>query len=205
MKRAGREYRGEGIYAVVLAAGLGQRFGRPKALAVWNGRTFLDRVLDAANGASLETIVVANSQTLHAAQRVSRHVALNDEVRLGMLGSIQAGIAFAQRANAGGVVVLPVDHPLVQTDDCVVMATALATRGAHALVVATSESHRGHPVGIGRAWFERVLALDAKQGTSLRDLLRAERASVTAAAVSPRAFLGVNTPEDLERLSALSD
>jgi len=185
---------------IVLAAGNGRRIGMPKALLSLDGRTFVERTVHALSGLGLDIVVVVNS-TVSAALPVGlagrRLVNPDPDGENGMFGSVRLGISEALLRGAPGVLLVPVDLPLIARTD-VQAVLARLTAGA-AVAVATHDGRWGHPVGMNRAVMAEVMA--APPGTTLRDVVRRDRARVIEVAASSGAVLGVNTAEDLDRVS----
>ena len=189
------------IYGILLAAGLGRRIGSPKALLTLDGETFHQRAVRSFAEAGLPTIVITNPQiesALASAQKDERRITNPDPDReSGMFASVLLGVAEALDLGATGAVLLPVDHPLVGSDDIRVVRALLETGAS--VVVATHGGRRGHPVGISRTVMGEI-AFDPSLAT-LRDIVRRDAGRVVEAPISEGAVLGVNTKEDLERVS----
>ena len=112
----------------------------------------------------------------------------------GRSGSLKAGIAAAPDADAW--VLLPVDHPLVTTED--VRALVGAWRKERAPVVRPVRDGRGgHPVLLDASIRDEILALGDDE--PLRDVVRrhGEREVVVPGSAATR--VDVNTPEDYRR------
>jgi len=189
------------IHGVLLAAGLGRRVGGPKALLEWRGQTFHHRALRSFQQAAIETVVVVvNGQvdeTLPPPEPGERRVVnVDPDQAAGMFASVRLGVAEALRLGSSGVLLLPVDHPLVTPTDLRLLARRLE-EGA-AIVVATHQGQRGHPIGLSRAVMEEVVA--AADAATLRAIVRRDAARVVEAAVSEGAVQGINTREDLARV-----
>lgn len=189
------------IWGIVLAGGRGRRIGGPKALLSLDGRTFLARAMDALRGAGLEAVVVMNPGVSEAVSdggfQGRRVVNPDPDGENGMFGSVRLGVSEALRLGASGALLLPVDLPLVTSED---VGAVLARLGAGAEVaVATHGGRRGHPLGIGRAVMDEIVA--APSTATLRDIVRRDPARVVEVPVSRGAVMGVNTKEDLERVS----
>ena len=114
-----------------------------------------------------------------------------------MFGSVRLGVAEAIRLGATGVILLPVDHPLVSAGDVRSVAAGLETGAA--VAVATHAGRRGHPIGVNRTVMDEITT-DPGVNT-LRDIVRRDRDRVVEVPTSEGAILGVNTTEDLERVS----
>ncbi|MCY7307212.1 MAG: NTP transferase domain-containing protein, partial [Rhodoferax sp.] len=115
---------------IVLAAGRGERFAASggnthKQAARLAGKPVLQHVLDAVQASGLP-----------------HHVVRADAARPGMGDSIAAGVRATP--DAAGWLILPGDLPLVQGASLRAVADALAQ---HAVVVASYQGMRGHPVG----------------------------------------------------------
>ena len=188
------------IYGILLAAGLGRRISTPKALLTLEGQTFHERGLSAFKATGLEVVVVVNhavEEVLPTAQE-GEHRTLNpnpDET--GMFGSVRLGLNLALLKGGTGAILLPVDHPLVTSADIGALHAALV-EGA-ALVIAEHANKEGHPIGLGHALM--VEATSDPSLSTLRDLTRRHGARAAHVPVSAGAFEGVNTKEDLERVS----
>lgn len=189
------------IYGIVLAAGMGRRIGMPKALLSLDGQTFLERSVGALTGAGLEVVAVLNPGVSDAvpadAFRGRRLINPDPDGENGMFGSVRLGVCEALSLGAEAALLLPVDLPLVSREDVRAVLTGLQT-GAE-VVVATHGGRRGHPIGIGRAIMEEIAA--APHATTLRDVVRRDRSRVVEVPASEGAIIGVNTKEDLERVS----
>ncbi|MBK5255940.1 MAG: NTP transferase domain-containing protein, partial [Vicinamibacteria bacterium] len=136
------------IYGIVLAAGLGRRLGGPKALVSLGGLTFHRRAVGAFRQADHEVVVVINAQVREALPEPDpgerRVINPNPDQAAGMFASVRLGLAAVQGKGAKGVVLLPVDHPLVTGED--IRAVADALRNGAAIAVATHGGRRGHPI-----------------------------------------------------------
>lgn len=189
------------ILGILLAAGRGRRIGAPKALLTLRGETFHERATGAFRGAGREVVVVTNAEVERTLpkRRPGEHRVLNldPDHPGGMFGSIRLGVEAALALGASGAVLLPVDLPLVTALDIRAIAVQLGLGAS--LVVATHEGRRGHPIGVGRDVMDEILK--APPDSTLRDIVRLDPARVVEVPVSEGSILGVNTQEDLERVS----
>ena len=192
------------IYGIVLAAGMGRRLGIPKGLATLEGRSFLDRAIRCFRDVPCEVLVVVNSEIAARlpapVKGEERIMNLDPDHESGMFGSVRLGVARARALGANGVVLLPVDHPLVLSAD--VRAVADEVRQGAAVAVATYRSGRGHPVGLSSGVMEEVLA--APRAGTLKDIVRSDPGRVIDVPGSRGVIEGVNTREDLARVSKLT-
>jgi nicotine blue oxidoreductase len=158
---------GQGVAALILAAGAGTRMGGPKALLEFRGRLLIERAIDAARAGGCAQVVAVLGA---AAQEVQRRadlrgarIVVNQGWSEGVGSSLRAGLAelardarFGQfaafsetyRASVDAALVLLVDQPLVGAD--AVRAVLGAWRDGARLAAASYGGRRGHPVLLGR-------------------------------------------------------
>ena len=105
------------LAAAILAAGESRRMGRPKALVSFEGRTFAEHLL-AATGHSriglVRVVLGSNAETIGGELKLSPDtIVVNENWRQGQLSSIQSAIRSLPPGATAGVVLCPVDHPLI--------------------------------------------------------------------------------------------
>lgn len=153
--------------AVVLAAGLGSRFGGGKLLTAYGSGVLLDGALAAAFDAPVRAVTVvtgADGPAVAAAALAHdpsvRIVQATDYAR-GMSASLRAGIASLPE-DVDACFVFLGDMPRVPPAILKPLADAVAA-GAPA-AAPTFQGRRGNPVVISRALFPDVLALTGDEG-----------------------------------------
>ncbi|CAA9454498.1 MAG: Molybdenum cofactor cytidylyltransferase [uncultured Rubrobacteraceae bacterium] len=159
-----------GIWAIVLAAGGGSRFGGGKLLARLRGRPLIESVLDNLLDAPVEEIIVvvgADAERLHeVCARYGVRIVANEEWERGQSTSVLAGL----RACGGeAAVVLLGDQPFVGPEAVERLVAAFA-EGAR-VAVATYAGKRRNPVLFSReVWplLEAELAGDEGARSVLR-------------------------------------
>ena len=189
------------VAGLVLAAGAGTRFGRPKALLGLDGRRFVDLAVGHLRdgGADPIFVVVGAIDVGH----VDALVVVNDRWPDGIGSSLGVGLAaIAEHGRrttpVDGVVVTLVDQPRIGAEAVRQMIMAGGS-GAHA-AIATYDGERLHPVFLHAESWDGVTAL-AVDDRGARPYLDANADRVVAV---PCDSLGdaadVDTPEDLARL-----
>ncbi|MDT5034415.1 MAG: hypothetical protein QOC94_4586 [Actinoplanes sp.] len=161
------------IAGLVLAAGAGRRFGRPKALVEWRGELLVRhaaRTLTEAGCARTVVVIGAGADQIRAAAPELDFVG-NPQWSTGMASSLRAGLAALRPSPAGAAVVLLVDMPGV-TPAAVRRITADATPAA--LATGGYHARRGHPVLLGREHWAGVTE-SAAGDHGARDYLRAHQ------------------------------
>ena len=174
------------LTGVLLVGGASRRFGSPKALAVLDGETLAERAWRTLGALAAERIAVGK-----AADAIDLPFPVHDdgtEVRAPLAGLI-AGV---RAATNDLVVVLPVDTPLVTTDQLRSLADGCAGDAATPQSGPLPCALRRHALGT----LERRLAAGALK---LRDVFAELDTQVVE--LDTDALANVNTPADLERLA----
>ena len=179
------------IAAVILAAGRGRRFGRPKADVRIGARTMVEVVADAAIGAGLRPVIVVAPPTLRLPDSVERVV--NDAPEAGLSRSLRLGVEAVPR-DAEAVVILLADQPSIDVDH---LRALDGWRGGTPIVATRSDGVVGPPVLVEREAFDVVDEVAGDQG--LRKLLRERPQLVTP--VDHAAIPDIDTPAELDRIT----
>jgi nicotine blue oxidoreductase len=170
------------VAGLLLAAGVGRRYGMPKALADRDGRLLVERAIDTLRGGGCDPVIVvlgaAADEVRARADLGAAVVLVNPDFATGMGSSLRAGLAGASATGADAVAVLLVDTPGI-TSAAVRRMAAHGTQNA--LATATYHGEPGHPVVIGRAHWTGVAEL-AADDVGARPYLRAHRDQVTRVA-----------------------
>jgi molybdenum cofactor cytidylyltransferase len=189
------------IAGVVLAAGSGSRFGGAKQLAELDSRPLLEHALRAVEAVpAIERIVVvlgARAEEIRAGVDFgATEVVVCEDWERGQSASLRRGIA-AVAGDAQAAVITLGDMPRVTAQVIARFADLAAEHGALARARAVYGGRPGHPVVLGRAYFDAVAEIEGDIGA--RDLLRRigvrriECAHLCSA-------IDVDTPADLEGL-----
>ena len=192
---------GAAFEAVVLAAGLGSRFGGRKLLAAWDEGVLLEGALAAAFAAPVRSVTVvigAEGKAIAAAARAfdPRTLVIHaQDYAEGMAASLRTGVA-SLPADADGAFIFLGDMPRVPTAVLQQMADAVIA-GADA-AAPVFERRRGNPVLIARSLFPQLLALTGDAGARgvLQDL--GERLALVESPDDGVLF-DVDVPADLTR------
>lgn len=180
---------------IILAAGSSTRMGRPKALLPLGDSTFLARLIETFAACCSPVIVVlgGDADKIQSALTPSVVVAFNPDHPLGMLSSLQTGLANVA-ANAPGVVFTLVDHPRLKVTTLESVLEQFAQSGAE-VVIPRYEGQRGHPVAISRRVAQELL-VTPKLG-SPKDVIRGHRAATVFVDLNDPAIVeDIDTPEE---------
>jgi molybdenum cofactor cytidylyltransferase len=187
------------IGGIVLAAGEGRRFGRPKQLVTFRGRPLLEHALAAMAASAVdERLVVLGANATAVLREVDLHGAravLCNNWELGQAESLRTGLD-ALSAEVEAATIALGDQPLLSPR---AIDRVLGERdGVAAALRASYAGVPGHPVVLERALFERARHL--RGDTGARELL-----DEVGAKEVPCDGLGrpddVDTPEQLEAIS----
>lgn len=189
------------IAAVVLAAGSGSRFGSSaKQLAELDGIPLLEHALRAVEAVpAIERIVVvlgARADEVRAGVDFGQaEPVVCEDWADGQAASLRCGIAAV--ADAEAAVLTLGDMPRITPQVIARFADLAAEHGEDARARAVYDGQPGHPVVLGRAYFEQISALRGDVGA--RDVLKAIGAYPIECShlCSPA---DVDTPQALEEL-----
>jgi len=190
------------IVALILAAGSGRRFSARgnKLLEPFRGRPLLRHAVNAALASRVaETIVVTGfdaERVEHGLVGLPVRIARNCEYEQGMAASLRVGLRNAQ--NAGGVVVLLGDMPLIRSE-LIDRLIAVFEAGGASAVAPTHGGRRGNPVLLGRTLFPFVARLSGDAGA--RDLLRSRDDVREVETQDAGVILDVDAASDLSALN----
>jgi CTP:molybdopterin cytidylyltransferase MocA len=161
------------VAGLVLAAGAGTRFGKPKVLAA-EGR-WLTTAVAALVGGGCDDVAVVLGAAIVNVPAPARPVIAHDWAD-GLAASLRAGIAAITPGPAQYAVLLPVDIPDVGAS-AVERVLAGARSSAHGIARAVYAGNPGHPVVIGREHWGALVA-EARGDEGGRPFLRKHAGAV---------------------------
>jgi molybdenum cofactor cytidylyltransferase len=189
------------IAAVVLAAGLSRRMGRPKMVLPWGETTVIGQVVTVLATAGVADILVvvggARQRVESALSGLPARLVYNPRYSEDQMAfSLQAGLS-SLAGNVDAALVALGDQPQIQTH--VVQAIVDAYRETRAsLVIPSYRMRRGHPWMIARPLWEQVLALRPPE--TLREVLNAHADQIHYLTVDNDSVLrDLDTPSDYDR------
>jgi CTP:molybdopterin cytidylyltransferase MocA len=197
------------VAGVLLAAGEGSRFGRPKALVELNGQTLAERGvrLLRTGGADPILVVIGAAEVRLPATRT----VYNPDWRTGMGSSLRAalraldsppepGQAADLPASVAAVVVALADQPLVGAE--AVARLIAAYRHGASVAVAAYDGQPRNPVLLAREHWPEVIA-SATGDAGARSFLRSHADLVTLVECGDTGRPDdIDTPADLARIAA---
>lgn len=169
------------LAAIILSAGESRRMGRPKALlsCEGTGTTFLGHLLrvTAHPAIGIRRVVLGSAadEIQRAAALAPEVVVVNQDWQRGQLSSLQAGMRSLPKDATDGILVCPVDHPLISPLLVDQLIKAFRAKGK-LIVMPTWEGHRGHPVIFAASLYQELLNAQASVGA--REVVWAHQADV---------------------------
>lgn len=165
------------VYAVLLAAGRGSRFGADKLHALYHGRPLLAYSLSVVRAAWDSGVIGGARAVIHSRDERARGMAreaavqavLNDAPETGLSGSLRLGLEDLEReGKAAAALIFLSDQPQVRLDvvEALVAAWHTDCRPIIRPRYATRPEVPGHPVLLSRAVWSRVRQLEGDVGFS---------------------------------------
>jgi molybdenum cofactor cytidylyltransferase len=186
------------ISAVILAAGMSRRMGRPKMLLPWEATTVLGRILQVIKAAELESVMVVTGASRGEVEAICTHAGvqhvLNPDYSSGeMLSSLQVGLRALPAEPRAALVVLG-DQPAIELQVVSRLINAYAETG-DSLIVPSYRHRRGHPWLVGRELWPRLCEMQPPE--TPRDFLHRRSGIIHHVEVDTASiFQDIDTPDD---------
>lgn len=152
---------------IILAAGSSSRYGQPKQLLEWKGKSFIRHVTETALRSALEPVVVVtgfrHAEIESQLQDLPVSIVYNADYEQGQSTSIKAGIS-ALPANVGAAIFLLADQPQIPVEVIRALVEAHASDLQAILAPLVLEEKRANPVLFDRVTFPSLLTLQGDVG-----------------------------------------
>jgi molybdenum cofactor cytidylyltransferase len=189
------------LAAAILAAGESRRMGRPKALVPFEGLTFVEHLLQATKHPRVGIVRVvlgANAESIQAELKLDQEtVVVNQDWQQGQLSSIQSAIRSLPADETAGLLLCPVDHPLISSQ-LVSRLIAEFDSDRKLIVVPTHQGRRGHPVIFHASLYAELL--DASPNIGARQVVWAHPDAIAEIETDEAGvILNLNDPETMRK------
>jgi len=193
------------IAAIVLAAGLSRRMGRPKLLLDVRGKALVRHAVERVLGAGMSPVSVvvgpAHAGIARALEGLPVQLVLNPAPEKGQGSSVSAGIRALPGEAAAALIVLG-DQPGVPADVIPALLDALKIPGK-AIAAPRYADGLGNPVLFAAAVFPELLELTGDRGA--RSIIERDSGRVAIVEIAQPMPADIDTPEDYDRLSGPGD
>jgi molybdenum cofactor cytidylyltransferase len=193
-------------FALIPAAGKGQRMGRPKLLLPLGGRTIVERVVDAFRTAAIDTVLVvvgpAMEELAARAEDAGAAVLELAEQTAEMRDTIERGLDWLEEqrrpSEDDAWLLSPADQPALRPAIIASLLQARTAHPEHSIFLPVYQGRRGHPVLINWGHVAGIRRLPAGQGINAYLHGQAEQTFLLPAE-SADVLADLDTPEDYER------
>ena len=192
------------LAAVILSAGESRRMGQPKALLSCRGRTFIEHLIEVTRHPRVgvtRIVLGAGAEAIREHLRDNRVAAepaaivMNADWPRGQLSSIQCAVR-SLPPGIEGLILCPVDHPLISADVVAKLIAAFDSSG-NLIVLPTHNGRRGHPVIFRAPLYSELLA--ASPAIGARQVVWAHADHLLEVPVEDEGvILNLNDPEALD-------
>lgn len=193
----------ETISAIVLAAGLSIRMGRPKMLLPWNHSTIIQTVVQSLVECKLEQIIVItgayHKEIEILLKSTPAKIVFNPNFENGeMLNSFQTGLRAIEGARAA--LLMLGDQPQIQKETINNVITSYTDQY---ILMPSFQMRRGHPWIIHQSAWSEILAL--KPPETLRDFMQKHNDQIGYVNIDTATILqDLDTPEDYQKIRSTS-
>lgn len=154
------------LAAVILSGGASRRMGFPKALLSYQGRPFLEHLLDVTHHPKISTrrvVLGADAEPIAKEIHLSAdEIVINNEWEKGQLSSIHAALR-SLPPQTDGILLLLIDHPLISSALVGELIEAFYS-SKKPIVLPVYEGRRGHPLIFGSSLFSELLHAPLETG-----------------------------------------
>jgi molybdenum cofactor cytidylyltransferase len=188
------------LAAVILSGGASSRMGSPKALLPYQGRPFLEHLLEIISRPEIgvrRVVLGADAESIAKAVPLkTNEMIINSQWEEGQLSSIQAAVRKLP-AGTDGMLVFLIDHPLISAA-LVGELIAQFYKSKKPIVLPVYEGRRGHPVIFSASLYPELLRAPLETGA--RAVVWAHADEVEEVPTNEEGcVLNLNDPETLNR------
>jgi CTP:molybdopterin cytidylyltransferase MocA len=194
------------LAAVILSGGASKRMGSPKALLPYQGRPFLEHLLEVTAHRDIgarRVVLGAHAEPIaKAVDLQADEIVINHEWKKGQLSSIQAALR-SLPPGTDGILLCLIDHPLISSA-LVQDLIEQFYKTKKPVVLPVYEGRRGHPVIFSASLYDELLRAPLETGA--RAVVWAHAAETEEVRTNEEGcVLNLNDPQTLNRATQQKD
>jgi molybdenum cofactor cytidylyltransferase len=189
------------LAAAILSAGESRRMGSPKALISYHGHTFLEHLIEVTQHPRIgitRIVLGAGAEAVRNSLRLDQEsVLINHDWQQGQLSSIQTAVRSLPPNETEGLILCPVDHPIVSAELVARLIEVFDSSGK-LIVLPTFHRRRGHPVIFRASLYDDLMAASPEIGA--RQVVWAHALDVLELPTEEEGvILNLNNPDALKK------
>jgi molybdenum cofactor cytidylyltransferase len=194
------------LAAVILSGGASKRMGSPKALLPYQGRPFLEHLLEVTAHREIgarRVVLGAHAEPIaKAVDLKADEIVINHEWEKGQLSSIQAALR-SLPPGTDGILLCLIDHPLISSA-LVQDLIEQFYKTKKPVVLPVYEGRRGHPLIFSASLYDELLYAPLETGA--RAVVWAHSAEIEEVRTNEEGcVLNLNDPETLNKAAQQKD
>ncbi len=194
------------LASVILSGGASSRMGSPKALVPYQGRPFLEHLLEVTAHREIgarRVVLGAHAEPISKAVDLKAdEIVINHEWKKGQLSSIQAALR-SLPPGTDGILLCLIDHPLISSA-LVQDLIEQFYKTKKPVVLPVYEGRRGHPVIFSASLYDELLRAPLETGA--RAVVWAHSGEIEEVRTNEEGcVLNLNDPETLNKTIPQND